>query len=179
MARVFRLKFSTLLDELLHKHVLGVVIAYTWVIEFQKRGLPHAHLLLIVRQCDRPRTPEDIDQRICAELPNPLDPEQKCLLETILSSQIHGPCGERNPRAPCTTDGVCEKGYPKDFVEETAIQDNGYPLYRRRMSSPTCAKGTHPIDARDVVPYNPYLSRLLQCHLNVEYCGTVRSVKYL
>ena len=29
------------------------------------------------------------------------------------------------------------------------------------------------------MPYNPYLSKLLQCHLNVEYCGTIRAVKYL
>ena len=29
------------------------------------------------------------------------------------------------------------------------------------------------------MPYNPYLSRLMQCHLNVEFCGSVRSVKYL
>ena len=37
----------------------------------------------------------------------------------------------------------------------------------------------HVFDARDVVPYNPYLSKLLQSHLNVELCGTIRAVKYL
>ena len=73
----------------------------------------------------------------------------------------------------------CEKGYPKEFRETTVVQDNGYPLYRRRAGSSSCCKGGLPIDARDVVPYNPYLSRLLQCHLNVEFCRTVRSVKYL
>jgi hypothetical protein len=46
VARVFQFKFKQLLDELLQKHVLGVVVAYTWVIEVQKRGLPHAHILL-------------------------------------------------------------------------------------------------------------------------------------
>ena len=30
-----------------------------------------------------------------------------------------------------------------------------------------------------MVPYNPYLSKLLQRHLNVEFCGTIRAVKYL
>ena len=30
-----------------------------------------------------------------------------------------------------------------------------------------------------MVPFSPYLSKLLQCHLNVEYCGTIRAVKYL
>ena len=179
VARVFRQKFRTLLDELLHKHVLGVVIAYTWVIEFQKRGLPHAHLLVIVRAQDRPRTPADIDRRIVAELPDPANPEQRGLLATLLSSHIHGPCGQRNQLAPCMSGKVCEKGFPKEFAEVTVIQDNGYPKYRRRETSPSCVKGEHPVDARDVVPYNPYLSRLLQCHLNVEFCGTVRAVKYL
>ena len=145
MARVFRLKFRALLDELLHKHVLGVVIAYTWVIEFQKRGLPHSHLLLIVRGTDKPRTPEDIDKRIVAELPSPADPHQRELLQTILACQIHGPCGERNPFAPCTKEKICEKGYPKEFCEATVVQDNGYPKYRRRASSPSCCKGEHGI----------------------------------
>jgi hypothetical protein len=48
VARVFHLKFKQLLDELLQKHVLGIVVGYTWVIEFQKRGLPHAHILLML-----------------------------------------------------------------------------------------------------------------------------------
>ena len=52
VARVFRIKLNALLEKLLREHVLGAVIAYTWVIEFQKRGLPHAHLLLIVRSAD-------------------------------------------------------------------------------------------------------------------------------
>ena len=30
-----------------------------------------------------------------------------------------------------------------------------------------------------MVPYSPYLSKLFRCHLNVEYCGTIRAVKYL
>ncbi len=30
--------------------VLGVVVAYTYMVEFQRRGLPHLHLLIIVRQ---------------------------------------------------------------------------------------------------------------------------------
>ena len=54
MARVFRIKLQVLLDKLLREHVLGVAIGYTWVSEFQKRGLPHVHLLLIVRNADKP-----------------------------------------------------------------------------------------------------------------------------
>ena len=47
VSRVFRAKFKLLMDDLVHKHVLGTVSSYLSVIEFQKRGLPHAHILLI------------------------------------------------------------------------------------------------------------------------------------
>ena len=76
-------------------------------------------------------------------------------------------------------DGACTKGYAKGFVETTELQSDGYPKYRRREASPCVPKGSNMIDARDVVPYNPYLSKKLKCHLNVEYCGTIRAVKYL
>ena len=175
VARVFRIKLRVLLDKLLKEHVLGKVVGYTWVIEFQKRGLPHAHILLIVQHRDKPQTPEDVDMRVTAELPDPDDPEQAELLRILLSSQIHGPCGVRNPNAPCMVDGACTKKYPKDFQEETELHANGYPKYRRRETSPHVAKGEHVFDARDVAPYNPYLSKLLLCHLNVEFCGTIRA----
>ncbi len=43
---VFNLKLDALLKDI-KDGVLGNVIAKIWVIEFQKRGLPHAHILLI------------------------------------------------------------------------------------------------------------------------------------
>ena len=179
VARVFRVKFRLLLDKLLKEHVLGKVVGYTWVIEFQKRGLPHYHILLIVQHNDKPQSPEDVDMRIRAELPDARDPEQVELLPMLLSSQIHGPCGVRNPHAPCMQDGSCANEFPKEFQESTELHMDGYPKYRRREASPRVVKGEHVFDARDVVPYNPYLPKLFQCHLNVEYCGSVRAVKYL
>ena len=91
VARVFRIKLQVLLDKLLKEHVLGHVIAHTWVVEFQKRGLPHAHTLLIVSPEDKPRTPDDIDARICAELPNPENPHHEELLQVILRSPVARP----------------------------------------------------------------------------------------
>ena len=48
VTRVFRAKLEDIKKQLFHKHILGVVGAYVYVIEFQKRGLPHAHFLLIM-----------------------------------------------------------------------------------------------------------------------------------
>ena len=40
-------------------------------------------------------------------------------------------------------------------------------------------KGDHRLDNRFVVPYNPYLSKKYNAHINVEICSSVRSCKYL
>ena len=47
VARVFKLKKDQLMRDLKSGMVFGKVVAFLWVIEFQKRGLPHAHILLI------------------------------------------------------------------------------------------------------------------------------------
>ena len=48
ITRVFELKLNTILDEILRKNIFGVVAGYTYVIEFQKRGLPYIHILIIL-----------------------------------------------------------------------------------------------------------------------------------
>ena len=48
VARVFKLKKDQLLSDLIKNDVLGKVAAFCWVIEWQKRGLPHMHLLVIL-----------------------------------------------------------------------------------------------------------------------------------
>ena len=36
-----------------------------------------------------------------------------------------------------------------------------------------------PLDNRHIVPYNPYLSKKYNAHINVEICSTINSCKYL
>ena len=45
VARVFRIKLTSLIDDLTVHGVLGQSKAHVYTIEFQKRGLPHAHIL--------------------------------------------------------------------------------------------------------------------------------------
>ena len=49
--------------------LLGEVVAHMHVIEFQKRGLPHAHILIILADGDRNLTPDIVDSIVVAELP--------------------------------------------------------------------------------------------------------------
>ena len=47
--RVFRLKLKELMNDLIKKKVFGETLSHVYVIEFQKRGRPHAHILIILK----------------------------------------------------------------------------------------------------------------------------------
>ncbi|XP_074301371.1 uncharacterized protein LOC141632755 [Silene latifolia] len=178
IARVFRLKLRQLMDCLKHQRYFGTTVADVYTIEFQKRGLPHAHILLWLKKDEVELSPQYIDGIIHAEIP---DKEKDPVLYEIVSwYMVHGPCGKENPNCPCMLDGVtCNKKYPKSFNSETAIDRNGYPVYRRRENKRTIKKGKHVLDNRSIVPYNPGLLLMFDAHINVEWCNTARAIKYL
>ena len=186
VSQVFKLKKDQLIQDLTQTHVLGRAVAYLAVVEFQKRGLPHVHILLILAQEDRPITGDDVDNIICAELPpdpnttkNPAIKDQRRRLESIVkTNMIHGPCDER-----CMENNKCNKNYPKEFSSKTTIEENlTYPKYRRRSpikGGRTIMVRNRVIDNRDVIPYSPFLSLRYNCHINVEICNSARAAKYL
>ena len=140
---------SELQTDIMVRHVLGKTVAMIYVIEFQKRGLPHCHMLIILEEQSKLRTPEDIDSAICAEIPDRIsNPE---LYDIIKTAMVHGPCGILNTQSVCMIDGACSKGYPKDFNEETNSCADGYPLYRRRDNGETMTVRNAEVDNRYVV----------------------------
>ena len=146
VARVYKRHLTEIMTDIRERHVLGIPVAWMSVIEYQKRGLPHLHVLIILRAEDKLRTPEDIDTCISAEIPNPdEDPE---LHEIVKSHMVHGPCGLQNPNSPCMKDGKCSKGYPKEFSESTCLAENGYPAYKRPNNDRTMQVGCHQVDNR-------------------------------
>lgn len=64
IVRIFKMKLDELMDDLLKRNIFGKVIAYVYVIEFQKRGLPHAHILLTLDSTSKIRTKDDIDKYV-------------------------------------------------------------------------------------------------------------------
>ena len=178
IARVFRLKMQRLMKLINQKSIFGATRCHIYTIEWQKRGLPHAHLLLWLIDRIQPR---DIDKVISAELPDPQQDRE--LFDIVKKHMIHGPCGHLNRNSPCMKNGKCTKKYPRSFVSETQTGDDGYPRYRRR--APSEGGQTEEIrtgltvDNRWVVPYNPFLSRKFNAHINVEYCNSVKSIKYV
>ena len=184
-SRVFNAKLSELKSEILVDGVLGKVSAHVSVIEWQKRGLPHCHMLLWFDPEDRVESPEDIDRIISARLPDSVaSPVYRAAVEKFM---IHGPCGRMRPNCPCMKrvrggEPSCSKSYPKGFNDRTHIGDACYPLYARKAPD----SGGHwyltqdgvRVDDSYVVPHNPYLLVKYQCHINVEKVQSVRAILF-
>ncbi|KAK9839693.1 hypothetical protein WJX81_006615 [Elliptochloris bilobata] len=177
VARVFKLMVVAALEDLLDWQVLGTVVGHTYAIEWQKRGFPHMHLLLIFDDAAHPRSADDYDAIVCAELPD-LDTEPS-LCARITQCMMHGPCGVHRHNAPCMKDGRCSKHYPREFQEATTDAEGGYPVYRRHDDGRTFVKNGVVLDNRWVVPYNKWLATKYNCHFNVEVVASVKAIKYI
>ncbi|XP_072060321.1 uncharacterized protein [Arachis hypogaea] len=177
VCRLFKAKLDILIKDIQKNRIFGTSRAVIYTIEFQKRGLPHAHILLFLAQEHKFPGSDDIDNIISAEIPDQtLDPEY---YQAVKAFMMHGPCGIANKNSPCMENGVCTRHFPKKFVEFTTIDQNGYPLYRRRNDGHTIeVSGIH-LDNRYVVPHNKFLLMKYGAHINVEWCNQSRSIKYL
>ena len=136
-------------------------------IKFQKRGLPHAHILLKFEQdCIHPN---DIDAVISAEMP--CDPSDAELVQNFM---VHNhPSPTRPPSKYCQRvddDGhrLCRFGYPHALQSTTSIDSEGRPHYRRRNAGDEM-----------VVPHCLPLLRKFRCHLNFEIANTSHLFQYL
>lgn len=151
------------------KEIFGKVNAGMYIVEFQKRGLPHVHILLWLDGENRLGNARDIDKVISAALPH-LDLYPR-LHDAVASYMIHGPCRAANMKSPCMKERRCSKYYPKKFQKHTTIDDDGYPCYKHTYSGIYVHKNGVKLDNRNVVPYSPLLLSRYQGHVNTEYCN--------
>ncbi|XP_076950681.1 uncharacterized protein LOC143623726 [Bidens hawaiensis] len=140
LCRMFKIKLDSLIKDLKENHVLGKLQAVVYTVEFQKRGLPHAHLCLFMQKEDKLPNVEHVDPYI---------------------------------------NNKCTKNFPKNFQDETSVDTDGFPLYRRRDNGAFVQKSDIKLDSRSVVPYNIKLLKRYQAHINVEWCNQGSSIKYL
>jgi len=153
------------------------------VIEYQRRGLPHAHLVLKFKDDDGMPKYEDklalaewIDYHITTVFPSTPDDEQPLEIgesfeedteyaKITKSHMIHKCFSETN--GGCKNENnICSKGYDATFVsEETTFDEKGFPQYRR----PT-------IKSLYVVPHNKKLLKDWNGHANVEFAGSTYTV---
>lgn len=147
---------------------------------------------------DKLHNANDWDSCVSAQLPHPeRDPE---LWRLVTELHLHGPCGAdiagqrdcRRPVDPVTgrQPPVCKKSFPAPLRDTTIENPNvGYPLYARprlddalkfsKLIRQNGQQVPYLMGNEWVVPYNPYLLRKFQCHLNVQVAANIGVVKYL
>ena len=159
-SEVFEAHAQQLIDELCgsgtaSEGCFGDAIARFHVLEFQKRGLPHKHILLWLHPDDKLSTAAGIDSVISAQLPT--DPAMR---RQVLKTQVHE-CGER-----CTVDGRCAKRYLKPAATETKLKGPEEPgdfvQYLRDLDA---AGAVLPVCARAVVFCGAFVSLASLCML--------------
>ncbi len=167
VCRVFYQKLRAFLKDLDKHPLFGKRIAHVHVIEFQKHGLPHAHILIWVQNEHQPRDGDDIDAIIRAEIPDPQT--EPALYALVVQCMIHV-C---DPKQCLDDHGHCKKGFPKAFNDSTTLDEGGYPTYHHQDNGRIVEKAGKQLNNRHVVPYNPHLLLRLGCHVNVEFCANM------
>lgn len=72
----------------LKNNCFGPYLAYIWVLEYQKQGLPHAHIVLWLKNEDFFLMPDNIDKIIPAHIS---DADEDPKLIQTMKNMVHGP----------------------------------------------------------------------------------------
>ena len=158
----------------------GEVVYIMHVIEFQKRGLPHAHI--VFRLSDHPDSNDEAkllkycDDMVTAQMPVlPAEDDNSITaninrkyVELVTTKMIHH-CAVAPNGCKKTHDSQCKRRYSDtaDPIMYTSFK-NGYPVYKR----------PRPEDRR-VVPHNKSILIAWDGHANYEFASDFRSILYL
>jgi hypothetical protein len=145
------MKLNILMGDIKKRNFFGLVNADVYTIEFPKRGLPHAHIIVWLRK-ERPWDATMVYTFISAQIPNPQN--DPIGYEAVCSFMVHGPCGPHVRYSPCMTDGSCSKFFPKQFTEHTTILENGFAQYACPNNGLVVLKNGIAVDNRFTVPHN-------------------------
>ncbi|KAK1365319.1 hypothetical protein POM88_040880 [Heracleum sosnowskyi] len=122
-------------DDMKKKSYFGTCLGVMYVVEFQKRGLPHVHMLIWLDSAAKNDLKKNVDKYVSAEIPHPdIDPVGYAAVKAFM---IHGPCGSDNPKASCMKQFKCIRHFPKNYSPSTTFDKSGFPLYKRRNNGLT------------------------------------------
>lgn len=162
--------FSPLLFNLFAITKIYLLLSYKFLdiytIEFQKRGFPHAHILIFLHPSNKYPRPKDIDKIIIAEVLNHL--KDLKLYNLVKTHMVHGHCGFANLSSPCMKNVKCSKYYPKKFQATIIVDQDGYLVYRRRDNGHIIDKNGIILHKGHVVRHNPSLFLKYKAHINME-----------
>jgi hypothetical protein len=147
----------------------------TALFQYQKRGYPHIHLLIKVR--DPPEHLHEVCNYVSGRLPHPK--RQPELYKRVKKYMLHSRC-EEDPTAWCrqsSRNGQCRFHFPQPYTAAGFIsQEDGRMKYPRK-SSP---RGT--VDPNSdcwVASYSPELLMKWDGHIHVDYCTSIVAARYM
>jgi hypothetical protein len=95
---------------------------------------------------------------------------------------LHYKYSQEDSSALCTRNNLCKKGFPKPYQKATYTKTSGYLLYRRRQDTSYIINSQQHLSEnlnRQVIPYNLYLIRCFNCHINVKLVSSVKAIRYI
>ncbi|KAK0415075.1 hypothetical protein QR680_011759 [Steinernema hermaphroditum] len=167
--------------------MFGDVAWYVYSVEFQQRGMPHAHIVISLAGDAKTKVAQKIDEICQAELPvlpSEGDPEYrriKRLRDIVEELMMHSPC-ENNNTAYCRQHTkrhwrTCSKRFPKPFRNFSSLLEDDYALLRRPDNGECSSR--NPATNQYVVAYNKKLLLKYEAHINVEIISNLHVLKYL
>ena len=141
--RVCKIKLEALMADLTN-NLFGKAEHYLSVIEFQKRGLVHAHIVVKFKGLG-PEASHEVDKLIWTNLTDERIAGGE-LREKVIKYMVHKKCGDFNPNAPCMTTckktnrKLCSKHYPQPFRERTVTNSK-----QAELSTGASIMGTRPL----------------------------------
>jgi len=150
-----------------------------YTIKFQKRGLLHAYILIILSRDNTPRIVPYIDEISYTEIPNPTI--DLLLYLVVVSNIIYRKCSNNNPSTVCIQNAnkVYRVRFPKEYSAKTIIIVDSYLRYRRRDNGRRIKISPYIYTNADVVPYSLYLSLYFNTYINIEIARSIKVVKYI
>lgn len=135
-----------------------------YCIEFQKRGVPHAHILVRL-EGDQPVTPNEVDQLSTCSIPLPCAAGcgfcRPCKLRSLVLRHMTHSCYADRCGSPC------KYGFPFAVCPESMIGTDGRWLLKRAPHESL------------IVPYHPELLLRFDAHINVLVAANSRCIYYL
>ncbi|XP_076061639.1 uncharacterized protein LOC143037387 [Oratosquilla oratoria] len=114
------MKVESMMDDLTKKNIFGRVQAYLYSVEWQKRGLPHVHILLWMEQRVNA---ELVDSDISAEIPD--KEKEPRLYDIVTRCMVHGPCkGFDESHECCRGKSYINKGCDRILFAKTGEKDD-------------------------------------------------------
>ena len=191
--QVFKARLKALIHNIKHGKYFGgrKTVYFLYVIEYQFRGLPHAHIVFKLE--NGPVTQGEklqfIDTFFKAKYPEPF--QEKTAMEIFLLNQRDTNDYNKNKAEheqyvklisdfmvhTCSAsvngckdkNGFCKRGFMTTSINTTnSFDEKGYPVYHRPNEA----------DLK-VVAHNKEILLDWKGHINVEFCGKTHAVMYL